>query len=65
LADGFPEFVDGSHGHAAQVRFEFGEGHFDGIEVGAVGRQEEQASALLTNGLLGGGTFVRGQVVPE
>src|SRR5271167_3102671 len=46
LSDGFPEFVDGAHGHGAQVRLEFGEGHFDGIEVGAVGRQEQQPSAL-------------------
>jgi hypothetical protein len=62
LAYGFPEFVDGSHGYGAQVRFEFGEG-LDGIEVRAVGRQEEQPSASLADGLFGSGTFVRGQVV--
>jgi hypothetical protein len=44
LADGLPEFVDGAHGHGAQVRLEFGEGHFDRIEVGAVGRQKHKRS---------------------
>ena len=63
LADGLPEFVDGAHGHGAQMRLEFGEGHFDGIEVGAVGRQKQQPSAPLADGLLGGRAFVGGQVI--
>ena len=63
LADGVPEFVDGAHGHGAQVRLEFGEGHFDRIEVGAVGRQKHKPSASLADGLFGRGAFVGGQVV--
>jgi hypothetical protein len=55
--------VDGAHGHGAQVRLEFGEGHFDGIEVGAVGPQKHEPSAALADGLLGGRAFVGGQVV--
>ena len=51
LADGLPEFVDGAHGHGAQMRLEFGEGHFDGIEVGALGRQKHEPSAPLADGL--------------
>src|ERR1700735_5078930 len=63
LADGLPEFVDGAHGHGAQMRLEFGEAHFDGIEVGAVGGQKDEPSAPLADGLLGGRAFVGGQVV--
>ena len=65
LPDGLPEFVDGAHGHGAQMRLEFGEGHFDGIEVGAVGRQKQQPSASLADGLFGGRAFVGGQIVQD
>ena len=57
LPDGLPEFVDGAHGHGAQVRLEFGEDHFDGIEVGAVGRQKDEPSPSLADGLFGGGVL--------
>ena len=50
---------------SAQVRLEFGEGHFDGIEVGAVGRQKQQPSASLADGLFGGRAFVGGQIVQD
>ena len=63
LPDGLPEFVDGAHGHGAEMGLEFGEGHFDGIEVGAVGRQEQEPGASLANGLFGGRAFVGGQIV--
>src|SRR5271169_3681233 len=62
LPDGLAEFVDGAHGHSAQMRLEFGEGHFDGIEVGAVGRQKQQPSASLADGLFGGRAFVAGRL---
>jgi hypothetical protein len=65
LPDGLAEFVDGAHGHGAQMRLEFGEGHFDGIEVGAVGRQKQQPSASLADGLFGGRAFVGGQIVQD
>ena len=51
--------------HGAQMRLEFGEGHFDGIEVGAVGRQKQEPGAALADGLLGGLAFVGGQVVQD
>jgi hypothetical protein len=38
IADGansFPEFLDGAGTDASQMGFEFGEGHFDRIKVGA------------------------------
>ena len=53
MPDGLPELVDGAHGHGAQMRLEFGEGHFDGIEVGAVGRQKQEPGALFADGLFG------------
>ena len=49
----------------AQVRLELGEGHFDGIEVGAVGRQKHEPGASLADGLFGGRAFVGGQVVQD
>jgi hypothetical protein len=42
---GLPEVWDCSRRGGAQEDLEFGEGHFDGIEVGAVGRQVAQACA--------------------
>ena len=40
-----PEGVDGSDRPLAQMRLELGECHFDWIEVGAVGRQEQEPCA--------------------
>ncbi len=37
----------GSGRDSAQVGLEFGEGHFDRIEIGTVGRQEEEPGAAL------------------
>ena len=47
------------------MRFEFGEGHFDRIEVGAVGRQEQEPTAVCLEQLSGFGAFVRCQVVED
>lgn len=44
-ADKVPESVDGSGLSLPQQFFEFGESHLDRIEIGAVGRQEQQARA--------------------
>jgi len=44
-ANDIPEGVDGSGLCFAQQLFEFGEGHLDRIEVGTVGRQEQEARA--------------------
>ena len=54
-ADGFPQFFDavlrcsssmqffdGASADAPEMSLELGEGHFDRVEVGAVGRQEEE-----------------------
>ena len=47
------------------MRLEFGEGHFDGVEVGAVGREEEEPGAA---GFEDGGglwAFVAGEIVED
>jgi hypothetical protein len=44
-ADGFPEFLNGAGTGSSQMGFELGKGHLDGIEVRAVGRQEEKPGA--------------------
>ncbi len=45
--------------------FEFGESHFDGIEVGAVGRQEQQPSASAPEDGLGFFTFMGWEVIED
>ena len=45
-----PERVDGATAGLTDNRFEFGEAELDGIEVGAVGRQEPQRRAGGCNG---------------
>ncbi len=50
---------------SAQVGLEFGEGHFDRIEIGTVGRQEEEPGATLPEDGLGLGALVAGQVVED
>jgi len=45
LCDGVPEVVDGAGGGLGEEGLELGEGHLDGVEVGAVGRQEAQLGA--------------------
>jgi hypothetical protein len=49
----------------ARRGLEFGEGHFDGIEVGAIGRQKREPSASLADGMFGGRAFVGGQIVQD
>jgi hypothetical protein len=43
LAESLPECVDGADGAAAQQRLELGESHLDRVQIGTVGRQEQQA----------------------
>ena len=47
------------------MRFEFGEGHFNRIEVGAAGGQEQEPATAVSQGLCGGWTFVGGQIVED
>jgi hypothetical protein len=51
LADSVANGIGGSGAGLAQQRFELGEHLFDGIEVGRVFRQEDQARAGFSDGL--------------
>ena len=64
-SDGLPESVDGSCACLAQMGLEFGEGHFDGIEIGAVGREEEEPGAACFEDGLGLFAFVGWQIVED
>ena len=65
LANGFPESVDGADGSGAQMGLEFCEGHFDWVEIGAIGRQKEDPCALVEDGFLGDRTLVSRQIVHD
>jgi hypothetical protein len=65
FSDFVPQGVDRAFGGFAQESFEFGEGHFDGIEVGRIWREIEEDCA---GGLDEGahlGDLVGGQVVHD
>jgi len=57
------ERVDGPCGGLAQQRFEFGVCVFDRIEVGRIGRQQDQACTAGLDRGADGGAFVRRQIV--
>lgn len=63
MPNGVPEIVVGPGGGPSDQGFELGEGHFYGVEIGTVGRQEEKPCANRTHGICGRGAFVGGQVV--
>ncbi len=65
VGNGVPEVVDGPCGGLLEKGLELGEGHLDGIEVGAVGRQETQLRSGRFDGLTDGDRFVRGQIVHD
>jgi len=65
FADGIPQGVNGALGSCAQKRFKFGKGHFDGVEVGTVGREIEQPAASSFDGLADTIGFVSRQVIHD
>ena len=65
LADAPPGGFDGALGGLAEQGLELGEDLLDGIEVGAVGRQEDQMCAGLSQGLSHGLALVAAQVVHD
>ena len=65
MSDGLPKLVDGADGHGAQMGLQLGEGHFDRVEIRAVGRQEQKPCAPVADSLFGDRTFVGGQVVHD
>lgn len=60
-----PCCLDGSFGGFSQQGFEFGEDLLDRIEVGAIGRQEQQPRACRTNGLAHSLALVAAKIVHD
>jgi hypothetical protein len=58
-----PDGGDGSSVGLAQQGLELGEHHLDGVEVGAIRRQEQQVRAGVTNGSPNRATFVAAKIV--
>jgi len=63
FSDPFPCCFDRSLFSLPNQPFELGEHHFDGVEVGTVGWQEEHVSSDATNGLANGFPLVAAEVV--
>ena len=65
VPDLLPEGIDGPDGFCAEISFKLGEGHFDRIEVRAVGWQEQDPCTPGLDGFLGGLALVGGQIVHD
>src|SRR6056297_3864268 len=65
MADGLPEFWVGSDSSLSDQRLELREGHFDRVQVGAVGRQEQEPRADIAHGFGRTGALVARQVVED
>ena len=63
LADALDEGVDGASRLLPQEGLELGEGEFDGVHVGAVGRQVEDLGAPRGDGFVDACDLVSGEVV--
>ena len=64
-ADALPCGFEGSLGGFAQEQFELGEDLFDGVQVGRVGRQEDEPGPDAADRLADGGTFVTTKIVHD
>ena len=65
MRDGELEFAEGACGGLAQLSLEFGESHFDGIEIGTVSGEISDGGALGRDQLGHAGDLVRGQIVED
>ena len=65
MGDGVPETVACPLARFSQQRLEFGKGLFDGIEIGAVGRQVEQLGLAVFDRFPNAGDLVTGQIVHD
>jgi hypothetical protein len=65
LTDPLPSFLDGALSGLAEQGFELGEDLLDGIEIGAVGGQEEELGAGPADGPSHRLAFVRSQIVHD
>ena len=65
MPDLLPEGIDGPGGFCAQMRFKLCEGHFDRIEIRAIGRQKQDPCTPGLDGLLCGLALVRRQIIHD
>jgi hypothetical protein len=65
FADTLPCCFDGSLGGFSQEQFELGEHLFDRVQVGRVGRQEQEPGSGRADRLADGGTLVAAQIVHD
>ena len=65
IADGFYERVVGSGLGCAHMGLEFGEGHFDRVQIGAVGRQEQEPGALCLEAFGGCLAFMAAEIIEK
>ena len=65
LPEGVFDFADGAESATAEFVFDFREDLFDGIEIGAVGREEEDAGVVLGQGVGEAFHFVGGQIIQD
>jgi hypothetical protein len=65
VADAFPGSLDGSLGGLSEQGLELGEDLLDRIEVGAVGRQEEQFCTDRADGTAHSFAFVAAEIVND
>ena len=64
-ADRLVDVLDGSRLCLSEPVLELSEGLLDGIEIGAVGRQEEQLGACFTDGAAHGLSLVTAEIVED
>lgn len=65
MADSSPEAVGGAFSSLPEERLELGEGFLDGVEVGAVGREVEQARPNCFDGSPDARALVAAEVVHD
>ena len=65
VSDGAPEGVEGARLGLSEVCFELGEDFLDRVEVGGVGRQEQEPGAPLLEAGGGPWAFVDGEIVED
>ena len=63
ISNGLEERVVGSSLRGAHVGLELGESHFDRVQIGAVGRQEEEPGAPCLEAFGGCFAFVAGEII--
>lgn len=64
-ADASPYFLDGALFGFPDEGLELGEHHLDGVEIRAVGRQEQEMGSGLADGLAGIGSLMASQIIED